>query len=179
MKNGAIVNNEELEELYVVNSTGEILDKLESATSYAKLSEGDKVVRKGVLQYLSDTVDIKYRFVKINPLVYEKIAKKYPIVNTLIKYIGYGDGILSYKNGRFIKMKDIPKICNVSESTAKRQIKGLFLEDVIHKVRDKQKKQTYLLMNPWVAYIGRKIYLSLYDEFKLSEHRSNCEEWDK
>lgn len=166
-------------ELYVVNEEGEIIDKIESSDKYVKLSDGDKVVRKGVLQYLNDTVDIKYRFVKINPHVYGEIAKKYPIINKLIKYLGYMDGILSYKNGKKIKMKDIPKICEVSESTAKRQIKGLLECDVIHKKRDKKERQTYLIMNPYVAYIGRKIYLSLYEEFKLSEYRNKCEEWSK
>jgi len=165
------------EELYVVNASGEILDKIDSDDSYVKLSDGDKVVRKGVLQYLSNTVDIKYRFIKINPFTYGKIAKKYPIINDLICYIGYGDGILSYRNGKFIKLKDIPKICKVSTSTAKRQMKGLFLEDVIHKIKDKN--QTYLILNPFIAYIGKKVYLSLYDEFKLSEHRLNCEKWNK
>lgn len=89
------------------------------------------------------------------------------------------DGILSYNNGRLIKIKDIPKICGVSESTAKRQMKGLFEEDVIHKVKDKRKKQTYLIFNPYVAYIGRKIYLSLYEEFKSSHWKSETEEYKK
>lgn len=167
------------QELYIVNEDGQIIDKIESEEKYVKLTDGDKVVRKGVLEYLHDTTDIKYRFVKINPLVYADIATKYPIINILLKYLGYMDGVLSYKNGQFIKLKDIPKVCNVSESTAKRQIKGLFEEDVIHKVRNKEKKETYLVMNPYVAYIGRKIYLSLYEEFKLSVHRNNCEEWVK
>ena len=165
--------------LYVVDSTGEIIDELESETSYAKLQDGDKVVRKGVLQYLENTADIRYKFVKINPLAYEIIARKYPIVNSLIKYLGYMDGILSYRNGRFIKMKDIPKICNVSESTAKRQIRGLLLDDAIHKVKDNKNNKTYLVFNPYIAYIGRKIYLSLYEEFKLSNWKNKCEGWDK
>ena len=58
-------------------------------------------------------------------------------------------------------------------------MKGLIQEDVIHKVKDKKKRQSYLVMNPWIAYIGRKIYLSLYEEFKLSSWRNSCEEWEK
>lgn len=166
-------------ELYIVDENGEIVDKIAENDKYVKLSDGDKVVRKGVLQYLSDTVDIKYRFVKINPYAYDRIANKYSIINILIKYLGYMDGILSYKNGKYIKLKDVYKICQVSESTAKRQMKGLIQEDVIHKVKDKKKRQSYLVMNPWIAYIGRKIYLSLYEEFKLSSWRNSCEEWEK
>lgn len=163
-------------ELYVVDSNGEIIDKIDAQDKYVKLSEGDRILRNKSIKYLSDTMSLNYKFVKINPIVYYSIAKKYPIINVLIKYLGYMDGILSYSNGKLLKCKDIYKICNISESTAKRQLKGLIQIDVIHKIRDKKSKQTYLVMNPWVAYIGRKISLELYNEFKCSEYCNKCEE---
>ena len=153
--------------LYVTNEEGEVIDVIDPTDKYVKLSEGDKVVRKGVIQYLNETVDIKYHFIKINPYVYGDIAQKYPLVNCLIKYIGYMDGKITYSNGRTIKMKDISKISGFSYSTVKRQIKGLIELDVIHKIKD---KSTYFVFNPYVAYIGRKIYLSLYEEFKFSQY---------
>ena len=164
-------------ELYVVDENGEVIDKIEAQDKYVKLSNGDKVVRKGVLQYLSDTTDIRYHFVKINPLIYGKIANRYPILNSMIEYLGYMDNILSYRNGVNIQVKDLPKICNVSESTIKRQLKGLLDEDVIHKV--KENKKWHLVVNPFVAMRGREIYLSLYEEFKLSHLRTEVEEWEK
>jgi len=166
-------------ELYVVDENGEILDTLESMTSYTKLAYGDKVIRKGAIQYLKESTDIKYHFIKVNPVVYDEIANKYPIVNTLLKYIGYMDGILSYKNGRYVKLKDIHKLCDVSESTVKRQIKGLTDIDVLHKRRDEILKQNYYVFNPFVAYIGKRIDMELYNEFKCSEYSSRCEEWMK
>lgn len=162
--------------LYVVNEDGEVVDKIDSSDKYVKLSQGDRVIRNKSIKYLSETVDMRYKFVKINPLVYDDIANKYPIINTLLRYLGYMDGILSYKNGQPLKLKDIAKICNVSESTAKRKIKGLMEEDVIHKLRDKKLRQTYLIMNPYVAVVGKKVSLSLYEEFKLSAFRNRCEE---
>lgn len=165
-------------ELYVVDENGKIVDKIESKDKYVKLSEGDKVLKKGVLQYLSDTTDIKYKFVKVNPICWARIATKYPIINKLIYYLGYMDNILSYRNGKNIQVKDIAEICNISNSTAKRQLKGLLEEDVIHKVRDKKQKKTFLVVNPYVCMRGRKIYLSLYEEFKLSALRDEVEEWD-
>lgn len=87
------------------------------------------------------------------------------------------DGILSYSNGKLIRMKDIHKICNVSESTAKRQMKGLYTDDIIHKIRDKKKHQTYLILNPYIAFIGKKIYLSLYEEFKSSQWRNETDDY--
>jgi len=163
-------------ELYVTDEHGEVIDIIESTDKYVKLSDGDKVVRKSVLQYLGDTVDLRYHFVKVNPNVYGDIANKCPILNILIGYIGYMDGIISYKNGKKVRLKDISKICNVSETTAKRQIKALIELDVIHKIRG---KPSYLVMNPYVAYLGRKIYLSLYEEFKFSEYKNLSEEWSK
>ena len=163
-------------ELYVTDEHGEVIDIIESTDKYVKLSDGDKVVRKSVLQYLGDTVDLRYHFVKVNPNVYGDIANKCPILNILIGYIGYMDGIISHKNGKVVRLKDIPKICNVSETTAKRQIKTLIELDVIHKIRG---KPSYLVMNPYVAYLGRKIYLSLYEEFKFSEYKNLSQEWSK
>lgn len=163
-------------ELYVTDEHGEVIDIIESTDKYVKLSDGDKVVRKSVLQYLGDTVDLRYHFVKVNPNVYGDIANKCPILNILIDYMGYMDGIISYKNGKIIRIKDIPKICNVSEATAKRQIKTLIELDVIHKIRG---KPSYFVINPYVAYRGRKIYLSLYEEFKFTEYKNLSQEWSK
>ena len=84
------------------------------------------------------------------------------------------DNILQYSNGKNIRRKDVAKVCGVSESTAKRQLKGLVRDDVIHSV--KRKKNYYLIVNPWICFRGRKIYLSLYDEFKLSHWRTVVEE---
>lgn len=165
-------------ELYVVDESGTIYDTLENQYSYVKLKQGDKVLRKGALEYLQDTTDIKYHFIKINPVAWSEISIKYPIINQLVYYLGYMDNILSYRNGRFIKLKDIANICKISESTAKRQLKGLVEDDVIHKVKNVKENTTYLVVNPWVCMRGRRIYRTLYNEFKSSNWQNECEEWD-
>lgn len=165
-------------ELYVVDESGTIYDTLDNQYSYVKLKQGDKVLRKGALEYLQDTTDIKYHFIKINPVAWSEISIKYPIINQLVYYLGYMDNILSYRNGRFIKLKDIANICKISESTAKRQLKGLVEDDVIHKVKDVKENTTYLVVNPWVCMRGRRIYRTLYNEFKSSNWQNECEEWD-
>ena len=167
------------EELYVTDKEGNIIDRIDSDDSYVKLSEGDRVIRKGVLQYLNETVDMRYHYIKINPHAYGIICKKYSIMNTLIKYMGYMDNKLEYRNGKPVRMKDLPKLSGLSATTVKKQLKGLREDDVIRKIRDKQAKQTYIVINPFVAYIGRKIFLSLYEEFKLSIWRTYCEEYQK
>lgn len=164
-------------ELYVVNEDMVVVDKIESQDSYVKLSDGDRVLRKGLLTYLSDTTDIKYRFIKVNPIVHKRIANKYPIINKLIEYVGYMDNELRFRNGKVIKTKNMEDICDVSESTVKRQLKGLISEDIIHKV--KNGKETVFVVNPFYVMRGRRIYLSLYEEFKLSALRGECEMWEK
>ncbi len=165
------------EDLYVVNSDGVIVDTIESNIGYAKLSSGDRVLRKGTIQYLSDTKDIKYSFAKVNTLAWKEIAPKYPILNILIHYIGYMDGILTYRNGKNVQMKDIPKLCNVSESTTKRQLSMLVKEDIIHKIKDN--KTTYLKFNPYIAMVGKKINIELYNEFKMSQWQNKIEVFEK
>lgn len=159
--------------LYVVDETGEILDTIEAEDKYVKLSEGDKVVRKGILQYLRDTTDIKYHFVKINPKVFDKYSKKYSILSTLVCHIGYMDNICEFENGKRITIGKLPKLCNVSISTIKRQIKGMIEDDLLHKVKVNNKR--VLMMNPYLCMRGKKIYLSTYEEFKLSELKGDCE----
>lgn len=165
------------DKLYVTNADGVVVDEIESIDKYVKLSDGDKVIRKGVLQYLNDTTDIRYRFVKINHKIFDKYCKKYSILPTLVCHIGFMDNICEFSNGKRITMKNIPDLCNVSESTAKRQINGMIADDLLHKVKDGKKK--CFMMNPWLCTRGKKIYLSTYEEFKLSALRSECEEWSK
>lgn len=170
-----LLNNQEL---YVVNIKGEVFDTIESDDSYIKVSSGDKVIKKGVIDFLNNTITLKYRFVKMNPLVYVNIAKKYSILTSLVAHVNYTDGILVYENGKTIRLKDLSKICHVSQSTVKRQIKGLCEEDIVHKVKVKG-KPTYLVFNPYIAYIGKKINVSLYDEFKDSKWSSEIDKYGK
>lgn len=83
------------------------------------------------------------------------------------------DGVLVYQNGKQVRMKDVYNLCNVSQSTAKRQLKGLFEDDIIHKIKDKELNQTYLVMNPYIAFIGRRVCKTLYDDFKSSKWKSD------
>lgn len=170
------MNNQE--ELYVVNIKGEVLDTIESECNYVKLSSGDRVLRRNSIIYLKNTIDLKYHFVKVNANAFGKIATKYSIVSYLLKYINYMDGAIMYENGKYVKLKELYKICHVSQSTVKRQIKGLCEEDIVHKVKVKG-KPTYLVFNPYIAYIGKKINVSLYDEFKDSKWSSEIDKYGK
>lgn len=159
---------------YLVDENGVVLKEIEDSDKLVSLEDGDKILRKGTLEYLNDTTDIKYHFIKINPKIFDKYCKKYSILPYLTCHIGYMDNICCYDNGKIIRLKDLSKVCEVSETTIKRQLKGLIADDIIHKVPYK-KNQKCLMMNPWLCCRGKRIYLSTYNEFKLSALRSEIE----
>lgn len=160
---------------FLADENGVILQKLENIDRVICLDDGDRILRKGTLEYLNDTTDIKYHFIKINPKIFDKYCKKYSILPYLTCHIGYMDNICCYDNGKIIRLKDLSKVCEVSETTIKRQLKGLIADDIIHKVSYK-KNQKCLMINPYFAMRGKRIYLSTYNEFKLSALRSEVEE---
>lgn len=161
------------EKAYLVNSEGEVLQVIDNPENYVNLQEGDKIIRNGTIDYLKNSIDIKYHFVKVNPKIYYKYSKKYSILDTLICHIGYMDNIVSYDNGKIVRIKGLPKLCEVSEATLKRQLKGLVEDDIVHKT--KINKRIALMINPWLAMRGKRIYLSTYEEFKLSSLRNEVE----
>nr|DAE73853.1 MAG TPA: ethanolamine utilization protein [Bacteriophage sp.] len=160
---------------FLADENGVILQKLKNIDRVICLDDGDRILRKGTLEYLNDTTDIKYHFIKINPKIFDKYCKKYSILPYLTCHIGYMDNICCYDNGKIIQLKDLPKVCEVSETTIKRQLKGLIADDIIHKVPYK-KNQKCLMINPYLAMRGKRIYLSTYNEFKLSALRNEVEE---
>ena len=155
---------------YLVDENGVVLREVEDHNKLISLEDGDRILRKGTLEYLNDTTDIKYHFIKINPKIFDKYCKKYSILPYLTCHIGYMDNICCYDNGKIIRLKDLSKVCEVSETTIKRQLKGLIADDIIHK------NQKCLMINPYLAMRGKRIYLSTYNEFKLSALRNEVEE---
>lgn len=161
---------------FLVDEDGCVLKEIEDIYRVVTLEDGDKILRKGMLEYLKDSTDkVKYHFIKINPKIFDKYCKKYSILPYLTCHIGYMDNICCYDNGKIIRLKDLSKVCEVSETTIKRQLKGLIADDIIHKVPYK-KNQKCLMINPYFAMRGKRIYLSTYNEFKLSALRSEVEE---
>lgn len=160
---------------YIVDENGEVLQEIDDIDRLVSLEYGDRVLRKGTLNYLNDSIDVKYHFIKINPKTFDKYCRKYSILPNLITTIGYMDNICSYDNGKIIRIKDLHKVCGVSETTIKRQLKGLIEDDIIHKVPYK-KNQKCLMINPWLCMRGKRIYKSTYEEFRLSSLKSEVDE---
>lgn len=162
-----------MEKYYIVDENGEIKDILDGLESYVVLNYGDKVIRKGSVEYLKETVNLKYNFIKVNSGLPESFYNKHPILLTLMKYAEYMTNILVYSNGKIIKPSDISKICNISESTAKRYIKNMIEDDIIHKVKIDGK--TAIMINPFICFKGKRLSLKTYEEFKNSIYVDYCE----
>lgn len=159
---------------YIVDENGVVLEEISDSSKIVTLEDGDKVFRKGTLEYLNNTIDIKYHFIKINPKIFDKYCKKYSMLPYLACHVGYMDNICCYDNGKILQLKDLPNVCGLSAITVKRQLKGLIEDDIIHKVPYK-KNHKCLMVNPWVCCRGKRIYLSTYEEFKLSVLRNDAE----
>ena len=171
-------DNKMNEKLFLVDKDGVIVDEIDEKENFVKVNSGDRVLRNATLKYLSDFVEVKYHFVKVNPVIFGKYVDKYPILGTLICHVGYSDNILQYRNGRLLDIKGIIRITKKSETTVRRQIRGMIQDDILHVIKEKGKKPYYML-NPFIATVGKKIFKNVYDEFKFSHLSSKIEEYDK
>ena len=85
---------------YLINENGEVLQVIKEDARYVELELGDRVLRKNAVEYLENTMEIKYDFVKLNHNAFVHYCKKYSILPLLICYVGYSDNICEYKNGK-------------------------------------------------------------------------------
>lgn len=60
---------------FLVNEDGVVLQEIEDSKKIISLEDGDRILRKGTLEYLNDTTDIKYHFTKSNPKIFDKYCK--------------------------------------------------------------------------------------------------------
>ena len=159
--------------LYICTKDGEIIDTLSSKESYAKLDEGDRILRKKSIESFEKMVEIRMRFAKVNFIIFGDICRKYSIFPYLIQYVGYMNGRLVFRNGKDITRKNLPKICKVSMATVNRQLIGLISDDIIKPVKENGKTVYY--MNPYVVHLGKKINLSTYEMFENTIYKNSYE----
>ena len=159
--------------LYICTKDGEIIDTLSSRENYAKLEDGDRVLRRKSIESFEKSVEIKMRFAKVNFLVFGDICRKYSIFPYLVQYVGYMSGKLVFRNGKDITRNNLPKICKVSVATVNRQLSGLISDDIIKPV--KQDGKTIYFMNPYIVHLGKKINLSTYEMFKNTIYKNSYE----
>lgn len=145
---------------YLVDDEGNVL---------RELSDNYKILTNGQVEFISETEEIKYHFVKVNYTVVDYLKDIVSVVK-LLKYIEFGTGILKYQNGRRIKKTcDLGKKLSDNKNVGSRKVKALIDDDVIHKCKDIE--GNYFVFNPYIAHSGRRMPKSLINEFKVSKWR--------
>ncbi len=159
--------------IVIAYNDGTVIDTVKSNQTYAILEKGDKVTRRNSIKHLSETVKIKNAFIKVNDVALSLFDKDMLPVCKLFQYVSYQDGVIEWNNGRAIRTStDIATICGVSSVTAKKMIKKLIEEDIIHKhKKTKDNRSFYYTMNPFICLRGSRALLDLFEEFKDSKWR--------
>lgn len=151
---------------YIADENGVIIEEIKDDEIIVKVGRGDRVLRKNSIDYFEDTKEIKKRFVKVNDNAVGTLYVYGKYICLLLKYVGYMDGILRFNNGIYLTNKSISKIFGMTERNAIKILNDLIKEDVIHK--HKEKNKNYYTFNPWIASKGKRVSISLYNEFKMS-----------
>ena len=152
---------------YIADENGVIIEEIKDDEIIVKVGHGDRVLRKGSIDYFQDTKEIKKRFIKVNDQAANMLSKYGNRICKLFRYIGYMDGILRFNNGVYLTNKSISKIFGISERNTIKILDDLIREDVIHK--HKEKNKNYYTFNPWIASKGKRVSIDLYNEFKMTE----------
>ena len=152
---------------YIADEYGTIIDEIDDNETIIKISHGDRIVRKKSIDYFEDTKEIKKRFIKVNDQATNMLSKYGKYICSLLKYVGYMDGILRFNNGIYLSNKSISKIFGITERNTIKILDDLIKEDVIHK--HKEKNKNYYTFNPWIASKGKRVSINLYNEFKMTE----------
>lgn len=159
---------------YIVTETGEVTEIINDNDIVVKVGQGDRVIRRKSIDYFEDTKELKKRFIKVNDQAIHLLNKYGKYICSLLRYVGYMDGVLRFNNGIYLTNKSISKIFDVNERNTIKILNDLVKEDVIHK--HKEKNKNYYTFNPWIASRGKRVSLDLYEEFKMTEWVSKSQD---
>ena len=154
---------------YLTNEHGEILQEINDQEQFVKISSGDRVIRRGSIEYLENSVAIKFHFIKLNDKACEDLYEYGNYLMTLFKYVEFGTGMLKYSNGKLIRPKRLASVLRRKRRSGTSIINKLIELDILHKHKDG--KTFYYTMNPYFCLKGRRVNKSLYEEFKNTRYR--------
>lgn len=154
------------------SGTGEYVDTVH-------VGDTVNIIRKSQIQS-KKTLDEAVRcnagrlFVKQFPDSMERLCKRLTpnaiwLLNFLVPYIGINSGIVKFKNGRFVKTKDIINRCaeTMKEKTVKRTLSELRSKGVLAKCYVQNKSA--FIVNPFVMQNGSLANPTLLSLFKETE----------
>ena len=151
---------------WIVDDAGEIVDEV---------FDGDRisVKRKTTDDYLSRTTEINKgeRYIKVYIGNWIEVSKKLDastiqLLNIIVPYTGYEDGILQYPGGRLVTRNSIITETGMSKNTVDRCIKALMDEQIIGKHRTG--RRSCYTVNPYIFLKGRRVNKTLKRLFENS-----------
>lgn len=156
---------------YLVDENGEVKEVLNDEENFVKLKNGDRVVRGGSIEYLLGTITVRFnKFIKVNDLACLELEDYGNYIFLLFQYVGFGDGILSFSNGRRLRPKFLYGLLGKKRRKGSSVVKELLDLDVLHKHKDG--RTYYFTFNPYVAVKGNRITKELHEEFKNSRYKT-------
>ncbi|MCI9585249.1 MAG: hypothetical protein HFH45_01265 [Bacilli bacterium] len=159
---------------YLVAEDGTVIEEINENENLVKVKTGDRVVRSASIEYLEDTVPIKIKFIKLNPIACNELYEYGSELFSLFQYVDFQTGILRFSNGRRIRSKHLAGILRKKRRSGGRIIEELIEKDVIHK--HKEGKSCYYTMNPYLCLKGKRVTKSLYEDFRNTKYRNI--EWE-
>ncbi|RPH40165.1 MAG: hypothetical protein EHM87_22795 [Burkholderiales bacterium] len=152
--------------------TGKIVDELK---------EGDRILRKGSCDYLSETQEwVIEKFSKsgmdeIRKLMLDLNVNEKAYMFCVSVYVGYTDCCLKYDNGKILDIDDFIYMTKLSKSTVYNVLNSLRKKDIIF--RGKNSQGDLYFMNPWLYCRGNRISNVLKTMFKNYKIRVINKRW--
>lgn len=146
-------------------TTGEVLDIL---------NEGDRILRAESDEYLTRTIDMKDHgdYVKVYTKSMFQLAKRLDgvtiqLLNLMVTFLSYEDGILQHKNGKPLTRLNIIEMSGLNRKTVDKALKKLIDNKIIG--RHKTGRTLHYTANPFIFMKGRRVSKTLYKFFEGSE----------
>lgn len=161
------MNEKQEKELYIINEAGEVQNVL---------NYGDRILRRGSIEYLSGQTEIKFNYVKANTKAFQNLGTDGKYVSMILDCIELGTGILKYSNGRIINTNGkIAGLLNKDIKTGYSVVRRLIKKEIIHRNRTRE-NGVFFTFNPFIAHCGKKVPKALYREFFDTEWRKYTDE---
>lgn len=172
---------------YVISSDGEILQELNKGDKVVRANSIESYKRAQLKKYLKNINEdteiwsVPY-FTKINVpelrLTLDMLdAGERIFLLSILPYVGYGDCLLRYDNGKELNFETLIKITKINERKLRGVITSLIDKQIVYK--EKYGRNTRYYINPWLFYKGSNINKNLRDKFFGYEIKNLKKRWIK
>lgn len=125
------------------------------------LNEGDRILRKESLLFLSATQEwhiehfYKGHLGEIKKWMKDLTPNEKAVLFTISPYVGYSDCCLKHDNGAMLTFDDIVDMSGLSRGAVSETLNLLQKKDILYKGKNSKERQYF--MNPWLFCKGSRI----------------------